>query len=216
MGIKFNKKKIIFLDLIFSLYFFGLTIWYIISAVKNYKSFVEVELVWFCSIIPIQIIFIMLELAILLIFFINGNMNLYIRLLKIQFIYHFLNTLYSFFIIIVISEQIEIDNISFRLILTNCLSNFLYLVLIFCPKVHLHCSVEFFLKICTLSTESNIKLNNGSIININNIMECSICIEQYPVGCDIAIMNCDHFFHKNCIIEWLNRKPTCPICREEV
>lgn len=27
---------------------------------------------------------------------------------------------------------------------------------------------------------------------------------------------CGHTFHKNCIIEWLKRSETCPMCRKEI
>ena len=45
-------------------------------------------------------------------------------------------------------------------------------------------------------------------------MECSICFEDETRG-KIIITNCDHAFHRNCILEWLRHTPcfTCPICR---
>ena len=29
-------------------------------------------------------------------------------------------------------------------------------------------------------------------------------------------MYCNHLFHSECIDEWLNNNPTCPICRMDV
>lgn len=47
---------------------------------------------------------------------------------------------------------------------------------------------------------------------------CDICMLEFRVGDEIAWspnVNCDHAFHKDCILEWLVRKPTCPICRQD-
>ena len=30
---------------------------------------------------------------------------------------------------------------------------------------------------------------------------------------EVSILNCGHFFHDNCLNEWLNRQMNCPECR---
>lgn len=40
--------------------------------------------------------------------------------------------------------------------------------------------------------------------------ECPICIQRMRVGCELP---CKHYFHKECIDEWLKRGNTCPVCR---
>lgn len=44
---------------------------------------------------------------------------------------------------------------------------------------------------------------------------CSICSRDYETGEKIANFECqnNHFFHLACINEWINRSPTCPMCR---
>ena len=43
---------------------------------------------------------------------------------------------------------------------------------------------------------------------------CSICLSEYqPKETLRTIPNCNHYFHANCIDEWLKKKATCPICR---
>ena len=45
---------------------------------------------------------------------------------------------------------------------------------------------------------------------------CPICIEEMkiePGQEDLAYMNCEHTYHKDCIVEWLKINSTCPICR---
>ncbi|CAA0393564.1 unnamed protein product [Arabidopsis thaliana] len=48
---------------------------------------------------------------------------------------------------------------------------------------------------------------------------CSICLESLvsgPKPRDVTRMTCSHVFHNGCLLEWLNRKNTCPLCRTEI
>lgn len=45
---------------------------------------------------------------------------------------------------------------------------------------------------------------------------CSICLNEYEQGEEIAWSpnkNCEHFFHRACIVEWLLSHDDCPCCR---
>ena len=46
---------------------------------------------------------------------------------------------------------------------------------------------------------------------------CDICMMEYSIGQVIGQschnLECDHYFHKDCILKWLQMKPTCPCCR---
>ncbi|OMO79764.1 Zinc finger, RING-type [Corchorus capsularis] len=43
---------------------------------------------------------------------------------------------------------------------------------------------------------------------------CSICLSEYKAKETIrTITECDHYFHSNCIDEWLKLHATCPVCR---
>ena len=50
----------------------------------------------------------------------------------------------------------------------------------------------------------------------SSIKECSICLVDFEENDDIANLTCKHIFHKNCIVEWSNRKAECPNCREPI
>ncbi|KAF0990434.1 hypothetical protein HZS_204 [Henneguya salminicola] len=39
---------------------------------------------------------------------------------------------------------------------------------------------------------------------------CCICLEDIE---DTSILACGHQFHSDCIIEWLNIKMSCPLCK---
>mmetsp|Transcript_27685 Transcript_27685/g.75467 ORF Transcript_27685/g.75467 Transcript_27685/m.75467 type:complete len:319 (-) Transcript_27685:2458-3414(-) len=52
---------------------------------------------------------------------------------------------------------------------------------------------------------------------------CSICIEQYEAGDVIVRLKsntpgdfCNHCFHDDCIIEWLQSHDECPVCRVDM
>ncbi|CAI2377277.1 unnamed protein product [Moneuplotes crassus] len=40
---------------------------------------------------------------------------------------------------------------------------------------------------------------------------CCICTDEMKLKADK--LPCDHLFHSECIIEWLNKHPICPLCR---
>ncbi|XWS61616.1 hypothetical protein CRYUN_Cryun07bG0141600 [Craigia yunnanensis] len=48
-----------------------------------------------------------------------------------------------------------------------------------------------------------------------NDTTCSICLLDYQAKDTLrTIPSCMHYFHANCIDEWLKRNATCPLCRE--
>eukprot|EP00775_Hariotina_reticulata_P009670 gene9670-9829_t len=42
---------------------------------------------------------------------------------------------------------------------------------------------------------------------------CPICFCEYSPGVALIKLDCDHFFHKECIRKWLKRDATCPMCK---
>ncbi|XP_019163041.1 PREDICTED: E3 ubiquitin-protein ligase RNF12-B-like [Ipomoea nil] len=42
---------------------------------------------------------------------------------------------------------------------------------------------------------------------------CSICWEEFSVGVNITPLPCSHTFHHSCIVTWLEKQATCPLCR---
>lgn len=41
---------------------------------------------------------------------------------------------------------------------------------------------------------------------------CPTCLEEYTIENPKIETKCGHNFHLACIYEWLERKPTCPVC----
>ncbi|KJP89650.1 hypothetical protein AK88_00608 [Plasmodium fragile] len=72
-----------------------------------------------------------------------------------------------------------------------------------------------------IGTRAKLKENNDYLIvhfdtkknENNNLKICSICYENYQHNESLIFLPCTHNFHKACIIEWINKKSTCPICK---
>jgi hypothetical protein len=72
----------------------------------------------------------------------------------------------------------------------------------------------------SLQEKYKIKINYNAYYNNKENEEennfCCICLQQYKIEENIVEMYCNHLFHAECIEEWLNYNPTCPICRTDV
>ena len=42
---------------------------------------------------------------------------------------------------------------------------------------------------------------------------CIICLDIFSKNQNIIKLECDHYFHENCIKEWFEKKTTCPYCK---
>ena len=60
--------------------------------------------------------------------------------------------------------------------------------------------------------------NEDTIENSENLTRvCSICQENYSDGTIIRkINNCSHFYHQNCLDEWLESHTKCPECQYDL
>ncbi|XP_017773160.1 PREDICTED: E3 ubiquitin-protein ligase RNF181 [Nicrophorus vespilloides] len=46
--------------------------------------------------------------------------------------------------------------------------------------------------------------------------ECIICLKEFEVGSKGMQMPCKHTYHTECILHWLSKTNSCPLCREEL
>ncbi len=46
--------------------------------------------------------------------------------------------------------------------------------------------------------------------------DCVVCLGGYVAGDEVATLPCNHEYHKGCVLEWLARSRTCPLCRHAV
>ncbi|XP_024018104.1 E3 ubiquitin-protein ligase RNF181 [Morus notabilis] len=47
----------------------------------------------------------------------------------------------------------------------------------------------------------------------SKLMTCVICTEEVMIGSQLIRMPCSHQFHEDCILQWLNKANSCPLCR---
>ncbi|KAK8738174.1 hypothetical protein OTU49_004084, partial [Cherax quadricarinatus] len=45
-------------------------------------------------------------------------------------------------------------------------------------------------------------------------LQCSVCMEDFTIDESVRRLYCEHCFHNDCIIPWLELHGTCPICRK--
>ncbi|CAI9101883.1 OLC1v1000030C1 [Oldenlandia corymbosa var. corymbosa] len=45
---------------------------------------------------------------------------------------------------------------------------------------------------------------------------CPTCLEDYDAENPRIVTKCNHHFHLSCILEWMERSNTCPICDQEM
>ncbi|MFI5344453.1 MAG: RING finger domain-containing protein [Chlamydiales bacterium] len=63
--------------------------------------------------------------------------------------------------------------------------------------------------------------SNSSSPSGSSVIECSICLENiHPQPKNEAerarALKCYHVFHDECIGEWINQRPNCPMCRADI
>ena len=55
--------------------------------------------------------------------------------------------------------------------------------------------------------------NHKNELNDDLLIECAICLENYEEEDDIVVLPCHHYYHKNCLEEWIAHNGSCPMCR---
>jgi len=63
-------------------------------------------------------------------------------------------------------------------------------------------------------------IENLEKIVINNDdddeVECPICLKKFEAGEECNKLPCKHLFHVTCLMPWLEKTSSCPLCRAEL
>jgi len=46
--------------------------------------------------------------------------------------------------------------------------------------------------------------------------QCAVCQDKFKEKEEVTCLPCNHEYHKDCVLPWLNMHCTCPVCRSEV
>ncbi|XP_030073847.1 E3 ubiquitin-protein ligase RNF126 [Microcaecilia unicolor] len=52
--------------------------------------------------------------------------------------------------------------------------------------------------------------------HVGSALECPVCKDDYTVGENVRQLPCNHLFHNDCIVPWLEQHDTCPVCRKSL
>lgn len=57
--------------------------------------------------------------------------------------------------------------------------------------------------------------NNTSNSISNDYIDCCICLDKFDENHKSIVLECNHRFHKECILNWLKKELNCPLCRKK-
>ncbi|VDN01880.1 unnamed protein product [Thelazia callipaeda] len=63
---------------------------------------------------------------------------------------------------------------------------------------------------------ANLPMTTVEKKHIESDAQCTTCMETFKENEVVAILDCQHIFHRECILPWLTRSDTCPVCRKTV
>ncbi|KAJ3683786.1 hypothetical protein LUZ60_014013 [Juncus effusus] len=52
--------------------------------------------------------------------------------------------------------------------------------------------------------------------HLNGELNCAVCKERFVIGTEGREMPCEHVYHEECIVPWLEQHNSCPVCRYEL
>lgn len=59
-------------------------------------------------------------------------------------------------------------------------------------------------------------LTKDKLYKFGNENTCSVCKEDFIIGNKMMDLPCNHYFHEECLMPWLDQHDSCPICRFEL
>jgi hypothetical protein len=45
---------------------------------------------------------------------------------------------------------------------------------------------------------------------------CPVCFEEFKQDDEVILLKCDHFYHHECVNNFILYNPSCPVCREDI
>lgn len=51
---------------------------------------------------------------------------------------------------------------------------------------------------------------------LDSIDCCPVCFEKFEQDDEVILLKCDHFYHSDCVNNFILYNTSCPVCREEI
>ncbi|KAL3754760.1 hypothetical protein ACJRO7_001941 [Eucalyptus globulus] len=55
--------------------------------------------------------------------------------------------------------------------------------------------------------------NQSKYHDDDDIKRCAVCLDDFEARQEVMVTPCDHMFHEECIVPWLQGHGQCPVCR---
>ena len=82
---------------------------------------------------------------------------------------------------------------------------------------HRHQQQHHTTKTTSYNNNHNNTNNDEESVSSTMMMMCSICIHDIHEGDNVYVGDCNHIFHQDCMIQWVQSKgKDCPNCRSEI
>ncbi|KAL8218146.1 hypothetical protein R6Q57_021519 [Mikania cordata] len=52
--------------------------------------------------------------------------------------------------------------------------------------------------------------------HVSKQSHCAVCKDPFELQTEARVLPCEHLYHSNCILPWLNLRSSCPVCRHEL
>ena len=60
------------------------------------------------------------------------------------------------------------------------------------------------------------KIDENKIKEFGFENSCAVCKDEFSIGEECLSMPCNHYFHGDCLLPWLEKRNSCPTCRYEL
>lgn len=71
--------------------------------------------------------------------------------------------------------------------------------------------------VCSKEELANLSRIRYGDLPAQTTTNCHICLDDYDAGTEVILLECQHYFHEECIKTWLgNESHKCPLCKTDV
>lgn len=62
-------------------------------------------------------------------------------------------------------------------------------------------------------TIDNLPVEKVAQVDVDSREECPVCKDEFVIEEEVRLLPCKHRYHTDCIVPWLTKNGTCPVCR---